>query len=158
MKKGFVFIELVVVLAVVGLLIGLAVTNVTGLRSRASLTGVVDTLTSDLKTQQTKAMSDTVEAGIVQPGFGVRFETNQYVLFRGTAYNASDTSNSVIALDQGVTFSVINLPNSSLVFASRSGDVVGWESSASTISVYESDTHETKTFQFNRYGVIATIE
>lgn len=158
MKKGFVFIELIVVLAVVGSLIGLAVTNVTGLRSRASMTGVVETLVSDIKTQQTKAMSDTVEAGVVQPGYGVRFEAGRYVLFRGTAYSANDASNFIITLDPTLSFSVIDLPNSSLVFASRSGEVIGWIPDASSVLLYESDTQEAKTFQFNQYGVISSIQ
>lgn len=156
-RTGFVLIELVVVLGMVALLIGIAANNIFGSRNKALLGGVVDTLTADIRSQQTKAMTGVTQGGVPTPAYGVRFEPTQYILFSGLTYNPADPTNSVIALDSGVTFSTISLPNSSIVFALKSGEFIGFATASSSLSIREENSGEVKTIQFNPYGIITSI-
>lgn len=154
---GFVLIELAVVFGMMAVLIGLTSMNIFGASRNATLTGTVDTLTADIASQQTKAMSAVAQSGVIPPGYGVRFDTNTCTLFQGLTYNATDTSNVVIPLDSRVTFSFISLPNNAIVFASQSGEIVGFSSTQNTFSLHQTDSGETKTIQINRYGVITSV-
>ena len=102
-------------------------------------------------------MTGTIENGKVQNGYGLRFELTRYILFRGASYNASDTTNAVVPLDSRVTFSTISFPNGSIVFASKSGEIVGYASASSSLTVSQLDSGEVKTLQLNHYGIIASI-
>jgi len=156
-NRGFVLIEVIVVFGMMAVLIGLTTVNIFGIRRTASVTATIDTLVADTRSQQTKAMSAAVQNGVVPPGYGVRFDTTQYTLFKGLVYTPTDTSNAVVPLDPRVTFSTISLPNNSIVFASESGEIVGYATSSSSVSVRQSDSGQVKTIQFNPYGVITSI-
>ena len=156
-KRGFVLIELIVVLALFGALIGLSSINLLGSRNSATISSTVDNVTSDLSSQQTKAMSSTTSAGGATP-YGVRFESTRYILFHGSVYNPSDSTNSVVPLSGGTTFSVINFPNASIIFASQIGEVVGYNPSASTVTVYQPGNFASKTIVVNQYGIVTSVQ
>lgn len=146
-KRGFVFIELIVVLGILSVLISIAVVSISNSRRRATLTASVDTLVSDIKSQQTKAMTGLSDEG-------VRFETTHYVLFDGATYSSSDPSNFTVPLDERANFSVINVPNARIVFASRSGEILEFSPQEHSVTLTQLDSNDTKTIQFNRYGTI----
>lgn len=156
-KRGFVLIELIVVFGMMAVLIGMTVLNVFGSKQKASLTGVVDTLVADLRNQQTKAMSGVTQSGVGQSGYGIRFAANQYTLFNGTTYTSSDPTNVVITLDPRITFSSIQLPNNNVIFASKSGEFIGYSAASSALTAQQIDTHETQTIHFDHYGIITSI-
>jgi len=156
-QHGFVLIEIIVVFGLIATLITLTSLNVFGSSRKATLTGTIDTLVSDIKSTQTKAMSATVQGGVVPLGYGIRFGTNQYILFSGLTYNPTDTSNAIVPLDSRVLFSAISLPDNSVVFASQSGDVAGFSPTANSVTLNQIDSGEVKTIQFNRYGTITGI-
>ncbi len=157
MKKGFIFIELVVVLALFGALLGMMSINLLGFKNSATLSATIDEVVVDISSQQTKAMTSTT-AGAGATPYGVRFESNRYILFHGALYNPSDTSNSSIALDTRTIFSVINLPNASIVFASQSGEIVGFDPSRASVTVYQQNSFVSKTIHVNQYGVVTSVE
>ena len=156
-RRGFVLIELIVVFGMFAVLIGMTTLNVLGSKRTATLTGVVDTLVADLRSQQTKAMSGVTQGGVSQSGYGIRFAANQYTLFKGTAYNAGDSDNVIVPIDARTTFSSISLPDSSIVFLAKSGEFMGYATASSTLTVKQTDSNDTKTIQFNHYGVITSI-
>jgi type II secretory pathway pseudopilin PulG len=153
-KHAFVLIELIIVFGMLAGLIGLTTINIFGAQRKANLVGVTDTLITDIRTQQTKAMSAVSSGGIIPAGYGIRFENNRYILFQGLTYSISDTTNVIVPLDPRVTFSSIQFPNNLIVFASGSGEFIGWTNAASSVSAHQLDSGETKTIQVNRYGVI----
>jgi Tfp pilus assembly protein FimT len=155
--RGFVLIELVVVIGMLALLIGFATTNLLGADRRASLTATIDTLIADLRSQQTKAMTGISVGGVTPLGYGIHFEQNRYTLFQGLTYNASDTLNSVISVDTRVQFSDIALPNASVVFLSKSGEMNGYNSELDNVTVHQLDSNQLETIRLNRYGVITSI-
>ncbi len=155
--SGFVLIELIVVFGMLAVITIMTVTNVFGSSRTASLSGTVNGLIADVKSQQTKAMSGTQISGALPLGYGVHFDATGYTLFRGLTYSAADTTNSRVPNDPRVTFSSISLPSNSIVFASRSGEFIGYASSSSSLTIRHADSGNSKTIQFNKYGVITSI-
>ncbi len=156
-QRGFVLIELIVVMAMLSVLIGIVTINTLGADRQATLTGTIDTLVADLRSQQTKAMSGATSGGVIQPGYGVEFQSDRYVLFSGLTYNVGDTSNSVVMVNSRVRFITISLPNNSVVFASKSGEFVGFNAQTNSVTAKQTDSGVTKTVYFNRYGTITSI-
>jgi type II secretory pathway pseudopilin PulG len=156
-QRGFVLIELIVVFGMIAVLLGFFVINVFGSQRKATLTATIQTLIADVKTQQNKAMTQTTTGGLVPAGYGIRFETNRYILFRGLTYNSSDTANSIISLDPRVQISPISLPGESIVFEIKSGEVAGFDPGLRSVSVHQLDSGEVKVIQFNRYGIITSV-
>lgn len=150
--------ELIIVFAVVAILASISVINIFGSKRKASLTGTIDPLLADIKSQQTKAMEGSIANGSAQAAFGVHFASNQYVLFNGATYNGSDSANAVVPLDSRVTFSTISLPSNTIVFASKSGEVVGYATNSSTLTVKQIDSGEIQTIKLNHYGVITSAQ
>jgi prepilin-type N-terminal cleavage/methylation domain-containing protein len=156
-KQGFVLIELIVVLALFGALIGMSSINLLGARNSATISATLDGVTSDLSSQQTKAMSSTTSGSGAMP-YGVRFESDRYILFHGSVYKSADPTNSVVPLSGGTKFSVINLPDYSIIFASQSGAVVGYNPSAASVTVYQPNNFVSKTISINQYGVVTSVQ
>ena len=156
-RRGMVLIELVVVLALFGALVGMTSVNLLGAKNSATLSATVDTVVADLSSQQTKAMTQTTTGAGATP-YGVRFESNRYILFHGGIYNASDNSNSIVPLDARTTFSVINLPNASILFASKSGEIIGYDPNAASVTVYQQNSLVSKTIHVNQYGIVTSVQ
>ena len=138
--SGFTLIELMVSMGILLILFALTTINLTRLPSSASQSSSYDRLVSDLRGQQTKAM-----VGYGAETYGVHFESASYTLFTRTY----GTDNYTINLDPNITFTGVTFPNSQVVFASGSGDVIGATGSA---SISNSVTGEVKTLRLNRYG------
>ncbi len=156
-SRGFVLIEIVVVFGMLAVLTIMTTLNVFGSNRTASLTGAINILIADMKSQQTKAMTGSQVSGVSPLGFGIHFDSTGYTLFKGLTYSATEPTNSRINNDIKVRFSNISLPNGSLVYASRSGEFVGYSSTSSTVTVTHIDSGISKTVFLNKYGVITAI-
>lgn len=156
-RKGFTFIELIVVMAVIATLTSFAIVNLSSIQHKAYLSATIDTFLSDYKQQQVKAMTGDTDGTNTTQSYGIYFEQNQYTLFRGTSYSASEPSNFVIALDGSVEFSPINVPQSQLIFAAGSGEVSNYSATEGTVTLHNVVSGEQKTLTVNRYGVITNI-
>ena len=156
-RRGFVLIELIVVFGMLVVLTTMTMNSVLGSQRNASVTATVDTLIADLRSQQSKAMTGSQQSGINPLGYGIYFESNRYTLFKGTLYSAGDTSNSVVPLDPRVEFSIISLPNNSVVFAAKSGEFLNYAPSSGAVVVNQMDSGNSKTIQLNRYGIITSV-
>lgn len=148
--RGFTLVELLVVMGLVGVLMTLTFVNLIQPQRSASLSGTVDVLVADLRSQQLKAMAgDTLGAATTQ-AHGIYVESNQYILFKGDTYSASDADNFIVQAD-GVTFGT-NLPSAQVSFQKASGEPAGFNASANTITVTASG--QSRTITINRYGVL----
>lgn len=151
-QAGFTFIELLLVVGIIGILLGLATINLVTAQHNATVSAAVDQLVSDLKSQQTKAMTGAQDATGSQNSYGVHITTNNYILFQGISdVNASgDFSVS----QPGISFST-NLPNSSIVFGEHSGEA-DFGTGYYTITITNTNGTESKTLTINKYGVITS--
>lgn len=153
-QKGFTLPELLIVMAILSILLGFITPSLLQFRSRSVINSTVDTLVSDLKNQQTKAMVGDTEGRASTDHYGVYFETNRYILFHGSSYDPLDSSNFNINMDPSLTFSSITFPSSSAIFSKGSGEVLGFVNGSDKVTLTDSTNGDQKIIQINRYGAI----
>lgn len=153
-QKGFTLIELIVIMAIFGLLLGLVGLNLSTSRQSAVRNSAVSVLVSELKSAQLKSMQFDTQGEVSNLDYGVYFTTDSYILFSGSTYNNSDPDNYIVNLDNGIEFSEINLPSDQIVFVRGSGEVLNFDSGQNYVVL--SDTRDSTQYriQFNKFGVI----
>lgn len=156
MEKGFTLVEVLVTALIAGLLSMFVLINVMRPQSSASLQSAVNTLTTDLSSQQLKSMSG--ERGILEASpSGIFFGTTSYTLFTGGNYKSDDPGNFVVDLPANTKFSEISFPSSSIIFATTSGEVVNFSPSQNFVTIQWSD-FATKKISINKYGRVTNIQ
>jgi prepilin-type N-terminal cleavage/methylation domain-containing protein len=156
-KNGFTIPELIISMTIFGILIGFIAINLIGLQRRTSLTTIVDTLVTDMKNQQTKAMIGDTEGRSVPDNYGIYIGNDRYILFHGNSYVPNDPANFIIELDGNQEFTDILVPQSTILFASRSGEMVGFIPGSNSFTIQDSENGIQKTIFVNRYGIITGI-
>ena len=151
LRVGFTLPELILVMGIILTLAVLVSNSFLGGQHQTSLNTSLTTFVADAKAQQLKTMSGDTEGRTTADSYGIYIESNQYVLFHGTTYSASDPANSVIPLNTGLTLST-SFPGSILIFTPGSGEISGFISGSNTITL--SGPEVAKIIRFNRYGVI----
>ena len=149
LQQGFTITELVITMAVLTLLIGLASVNLVHFNQRATLNTIVTTMIADMGEQQTKAMVGDTE-GSTPDSYGVYLQSTSYTLFKGTIYSSGDSHNFTVNLpvnDQ------IQNPGTSIVFSRLSGET----GNTSTITVKDLTNQDQKMMSINTYGVITAV-
>ncbi len=157
LDSGFTLVELLLVMGLFAILVGLSTTNFLSFQHRTTLTAGTETLLSDIKSQQTKAMVGLAPNGS-SDNFGILLSQNQYILFRGSTYSSSDSSNFVVALPSNIQIKSIIFPNSQIIFSKGSGEIAGFSGSQNTFVIQNLSGNEQKTVVVNRYGVITSVK
>lgn len=143
---GFTLIELMLVMALIAVLFGIASINLLQAQHNASLTTAEEQLIADLKSQQTKAMNGNG----TDSSYGVHITTDgssTYTLFTGPTYPGSDQFPETI--DSSITFKLTSGGND-IIFAPATGET----GSVQTIIVKNNAGGDSKTITLNKYGVI----
>lgn len=151
---GFTLPELLITMGILSILFGLVTINLLHLQHNSSLNATLDTLVSDLRSQQNKAMTLDTEGRATADNYGIHFETSKYSLFHGSSYSSSDTTNFDVKLDPSLQFSNITVPSSSIIFSKGTGEVSGVGPGSDTVVLKDTSNNEQKTIQSNVYGVI----
>ena len=155
--SGFTLPEIIVVIGVMMVLLSLSSVNLLSIYGKTSLGTKVSTLVSDLKQQQLKSMVGDTEGESSADSYGIYFEQNRYILFKGTSYSGSDPLNFAINLDSDLQFSTIAFPQSQIVFSQGSGEITGYASDSNTVTLTNIRTSDVKTLELNRYGVVVSV-
>lgn len=156
-RTGFSLIELIVVVGIIAVLSSFAFINLFNTKYTASFQTSIDTLITDFKQQQLKAMvGDTEGRGGSPDSYGIHFETNTYTLFHGTIFNQSDTSNFTIKL--GDNIQILDDWNlQSIIFTALNGEVLIFNSSKNNFKIKNVLTQDQKTVTFNKFGIITSV-
>lgn len=156
-EHGFTLIELGIVFGIIALLFGFVTFNLVNVQKVTSINSVIDTLVSDMKSQQTKAM---VGVGNSEEGqsFGIYFQSDRYILFTGTTYSSTNSSNFTITLGSNIEFANSTFPNNSLIFLHQSGELNGFVDGMNTITIQNTQGLNKKTINVNRYGIVTKID
>jgi len=147
-RRGFTLPELLIVMSILAVLFGLVSLSLLGGQHQLSVASSLSQLIADAKLQQSKAMWGDTEGRDSTDSYGIYLNSNQYILFHGSAYSAGDPDNVVIDLDSGAVLS----PIQSFIFAKGSGEIMNYDPDADTITI--SSISDSKTLEFNQYGVI----
>lgn len=153
---GFTLIEVLVVVVTIALLYALITVNYLGAAYSASLGGTIDTLVSDLRRAQLKAMTGQTEGNSTHDRYGIRFGTTSYTLFRGT-YNAASPANLVVNLGDNIRISADAFPNSEIIFAAISGEVEGFVPGSDNLTLRNTQNGAQYTLTVNRYGTVESV-
>ena len=155
-ERGFTLVELGIVFAIIAFLLGFVTLNLGSVQKVTSINSVIDTLVSDMKSQQTKAMAGAGSSGAGE-SYGIYFQSDRYILFTGITYSSTNSSNFTVMLGGGIEFVNSTFPDNSLVFLRQSGELNGFTDGMNTISIQNIQGLNKKTITVNRYGVITEI-
>lgn len=156
-QSGFTLIELGIVFGIIALLFGFITLNLGNVQRTTSVNSAIDTLVSDIKSQQAKAMAGTGNSGSGD-SFGIYFQVDRYILFTGTTYSSTNSSNFSITLGSNLVFANSTFPNNSLVFLRQSGELNGFIDGMNTIDIQDVQGLNKKTITVNRYGAITKMD
>lgn len=156
MRRGWTYAEMIVALGIIGVLVGLTTINLLNAQSKANQSTSVDSLAADIALQQTRAMTGDQSVAGTKTAYGIYFQSDRYVLFKGNSYSASDPENFSVPLVQA-SFSTINFSGNQLIFASTSGEFANYASDAATVVLTASGSGTTKTLHINNYGVLDSV-
>jgi hypothetical protein len=131
-------------------LVGIAGVNLIKPQVSINIDSTVNLLVSDIKAQQIKAMSGGTEGNVASQSYGIYIEPTRYTLFTGTTYNAGDTTNFVVNIEQGITLSN-NLTSSQIVFAKETGEIISYTNGSNIVVTHSSGVF--KTININALGV-----
>lgn len=150
-QQGFTLVELLIVIGLFTIITSFVLVGSLRPQISSSVISNITQVTADIKHQQLKAMEGKLDGG-ADAYKGVYFDTNNYVLFTGSSYNASDPNNFEISFE-GVVFTDVNLPSSQIVFEPRSGEVANYSSSENSF-VLQSSAGFFRTVSINEYGAL----
>jgi hypothetical protein len=143
-------------MGILAILFALTSFNLVTPQRRTSLGETITLLTSDLRTQQLKAMlGDT--AGTSPETYGIYFANDRYVLFKGSSYSAADPANFAINLTPGFIFSTVEFPGSVIIFSRGSGEAGNFVAAAYNLDLTDAQNGQTTVITVNRYGTITQV-
>lgn len=152
-QNGFTLIEMSVVVGLFLMFFAISTVSLSSLIPRANFVTSYESLQSDIKNQQLKAMTGYTEGMGDGSAYGIYLESDQYVLFTGPSYNPNATDNFTIRLSPGLTISEITFPSSSIVFLQNSGEIPGFSETESSFKLI-SNNDEEYLFNLNSLGVV----
>lgn len=153
LNRGASLIELLLVMAVIGLFTRLITLNLFRGQQRTSITVTRDTLISDLRRAQYQAMQGETESPGAYLDYSVRFEEGRYIVFPGVVYDPGNSANEVVVLDPVTRFSSIDMPFSMMTFARLSGDVRDFDPIQNHVTLTNTQTGNNYRLTFNARGV-----
>ncbi|HZZ98692.1 MAG TPA: type II secretion system protein [Candidatus Saccharimonadia bacterium] len=155
---GFTLVELIITMTIFATLIAITVPNLLGTRNRVAVRSNVGIVVADIRHQQLKAMLGETEGRSTADSYGVHFETSTYTLFHGSSYSAIEPTNAVVPLNEGLQFSNVSLPSSSIIFNKGSGTVAGFSSNSHSVTLTNPGNNESVSISFNSYGLVTGVQ
>lgn len=153
-QRGFSLIEIIIVTGALALLFSLVSINLLSASQEATVQTTIDTLISDLRTQQLKAMVGDTEGRTSSDRYGVHFDSDSYTLFHGSFYNAADPSNFTVDLPEIIMITSVSLSSDQVIFEKGSGEIVGFIEGQDRLSIRNTETNEEDVVSLNRLGTI----
>ncbi|MFH1200877.1 MAG: prepilin-type N-terminal cleavage/methylation domain-containing protein [bacterium] len=103
-RQGITVIELLIVIAVLGIIFSITIPQFSKMRENQVLKSTVSDIVSSLK----KAQSQTL-ASLNSSSYGVHFQFDKVIIFKGTVFSAGDTNNKTISIVTPASISNIAL-------------------------------------------------
>lgn len=146
MQKGFTLIEIILVLAIGALLTSFVALSFSKVNEHEVLNTNSDLIVSILNEARSMTLSSVGDTG-----YGVHFDTEQVVLFRGATYSAVSGTNVPTALNSRVALRNISFGGGSNVVFNR---LTGATAQSGTLEIYlKSATTTYKTITVSGTGV-----
>ncbi len=125
-NKGFTFIELLIVIAIIGILSLITIPNLSNFRKEQALKNT----TENVITLLDKAQSDSLSS-LNSNNYGVHFASNYMVYFVGSTFSNTNPNNKKVDFEPGVAIPLngginLNGGGSNIIFPRLTGNVVGY--------------------------------
>lgn len=156
-SRGFTLVEILMVMVISLTIMGLSAVSLLRTQQVTNINNSVGQIISDINSQQLKAMVGATDGTSASSSYGIFFIQDSYVLFRGTSYSPTDSTNTVISLEKNINISNISFPSSSIVFSRQSGEIVGFSPGNNSLTINYIASNEQRTITINRYGVVTSI-
>ena len=150
-SEGFTLIEILIAVAILMLLAFLAIASFTTFRQQVEIDSSSQNILSTLRLARSKTLASESE-----DNYGVHFQADKYVLFKGTSYNPDDSSNNEYTLTDSEIFSIsLNGEGSDVIF----NRVRGTTDEDGSVSIrLLSDSSRTHTININSYGQVSVSD
>ncbi len=102
--KGFSVVEALVVIAGLALVVAIVIPQFSKIRERETLKSGVENIISAVDKARTKTL-----ASVNSSSYGVHFQSDQVIIFKGVAYSALDANNENIIITTPATISNVTL-------------------------------------------------
>jgi prepilin-type N-terminal cleavage/methylation domain-containing protein len=143
-QRGFTLIELLIVTGIIAILLIILLSRISTFGGQINLDTSAQKIVSTLESARNQTLASEDESV-----YGVHFETNKYILFKGATYDPLDTNNKVFDLSNVEIYDTSVTGGSDVVFAR----VRGTTSNEGDIKVrLTADTSKTKTIVINPLG------
>ena len=150
-NRGISVIEILIVIAVIGILVAIVVPNLTRFRNEQSLKNI----SADIVSLLNEARNNTISS-VNSSQYGVYFESGRAVLFVGSTFTEPNSTNKELSFSSAVTIQSsggisLNGGGSTVVFSRISGDT----SNYGTITIQlVSDSSRQKIITIGKTGLV----
>lgn len=146
--KGFTFIEIVIVLAIIFIILTITMVSLGNFKENQYLKNNVNESVSLINQARSRTLSSEDFSQ-----YGIHFESNQIVLFKGTSYIVGDSNNIILSLSGFIEISMISLDGGGpdLVFQKLNGKT---DQFGSVVFRVKNDFSKTKTIIIKITGLV----
>ncbi len=145
---GFTLIEILVAMAILVLIAFLAIASFTTFRQQVEIDSSSQNILSVLRLARSKTLASESE-----DNYGVHFQSDKYVLFKGTVYDSNDAANKEYSLTDSEIYSIsLNGGGSDVIFNRIRGTTEEYGNVAIRLV---SDTNKAHTININSYGQVS---
>ena len=159
-QSGVTLIELIIVISLLSIILTIGSVNLFRPTEQASLETASTSLTSLLRESQNKATNTDSQGDPASDDYGVHFESDKAILFKGATYSNGDPANFEVSLPSNIT-ATPNLPCPSppgncnnVVFQRISGEVVNFSGSQNSVCLTEGSSGKNILLGVNFIGVV----
>lgn len=146
-QKGFTMIEILWILGITSIILGFVTINLISSSQKASVSSYVSTLITDIRQQQLRAMMGDGGVSSIPSNYGIYFQNNSYILFKGASYVPGNSENLVVTLPSTLRFTT---PSATFIFSQTSGQLP----IASSQAILDTTNGRSEEIQINKYGVV----
>jgi len=146
---GFSLIEILIVVSVLTILAGLIAPGFSFFKKQSSLDGATQEIIHALRLAQNKTLASEGDSN-----FGVYFEANKFVIFKGLTYSVSSANNEVYSLDSSLKISSINFGGAVayVVFERLTGNTANY---GSLVVEQTSSSSQNKIIYIDQSGIVS---
>lgn len=147
-QAGFTLIEILVSVVILLIMALLAIASFTTLRQQVEIDSSSQNILSVLRLARSKTLASESE-----DSYGVHFQADKYVLFKGTSYDSNDATNKDYTLTDSELYSISLTGGGSDVIFNR---IRGTTDEYGSVSIrLITDTTKTRTININNYGQVS---
>lgn len=155
---GFTQLELLLAVGLLAILLSLGGVFFGGFVHQDQIYTETDRIQNLIQEARARAVAGYTLGGMEALNFGVYFASDRYVLFPGAVFLEDEPFNQVFVLPDGWGFTDISLPDNSVVFAKKTGEVAGFDPLADFVLLSDTRTGQSRRISVNLLGTVTISE